>query len=412
MENEKVNLYVEKIVNQELFWLLENNCLVLRNIDKNNHPTRKPILLTPHEFTVLDHPDLRETLLQCSCDEGKNEHELISKAPVCFSSTQRLNNFKANREKEYCFHIQAALHPSFFIERNITFHQLLCENKEPISATEGPVAILSIVPRLVAVHDDLTWGILGSFGIQNSLVCCLSVCKHEKKKCSHMKRYIEDCDRRELDPELCTASSEEPLLSVESSVKIPFFPLPRKRLASGLDRWPSEIRPEKELYHGTCHCEKQNRWCFEEKVGTARIFTPSTIITQTIEDDILKNIDVFVGRTRNCKCTLSCDGQAMTLINVDNHNFVSYAALTLFHSILGHGSPSSYLFANMLISTYSWSSTVETLSSTQTQRIIRPGEAHCPDHYLSGFLHSQLRFPMATGQTATKASISFLKANK
>ena len=195
-----------------------------------------------------------------------------------------------------------------------------------------------------------------------------------------MKRYISDCELQDLDPEVCTASSEEPVLSVKSTVKIPFFPLPldlaerNHRLASGLESWPAEIRPEEELFNGTCDCEKLNCWKYQEKIGTARILTPSTIISKTQDNGIIKDIEVFVGKTETCKCTLSPDCQSLTLINVDNRSFVSYSTLTLFHSILGHGSPSCYLFSNLLKSTYAWSSTTENLSFDKFQRIIRPGE--------------------------------------
>ena len=199
---------------------------------------------------------------------------------------------------------------------------------------------------------------------------------------------------RDIDPQICNASDEEGEVKVKSSKPIPFFPLPLEvthkihRLSAGLEHWPSEIHPEQDLLDGTCFCEKKNKW-IEKKIGNCRIFTPSTIITKTmvkkiektidnevekeIEKDIEKEITVFAGKTTTCKCVLSPDCQSLALINVDNKNFVAYSTLTLFHSILGHGSPSVYLFTNILKSTYSWSSAVECLSFSGLYKIIRPG---------------------------------------
>ena len=382
MSSPAVDAYVKKVVETGNIWLLDHNCVVICTLDKSNRLSRKAVLITPTSFTSQQNYQLRETIFQCSCIEAEKEHLLISKAHVCFASTKQLECFADSRKEQYCIHALAALNENFLIRGEMSYWALINEHEcDDNLANDGPVSFLLEVPKLIAVHDGLTWGVLGPFGARNGLVCLLSTCKEQKNRCSHRKKYIDHCEERDVDPELFTASTEEPLISVLSSKKIPFFPLPielahaNHMLSSGLLRWPAQISPEQDtLENGHCPCEKQNSWTFEERVGIARIFTPSTIINKTIEGGVAKDIEVFVGKTDSCTCQLNADCQSLTLLNVDNKNFVSYSALSLFHAILGHGTPSCYIFANMLRSSYAWSSATESLSYSLVYKVIRSGD--------------------------------------
>ena len=72
MTDQKTLEYVEQTLEKKAFWVLENNALVLRDLDKNCRLARKAIVLTPSEFTVIDKQNLRMTLLKCSCGEAKD----------------------------------------------------------------------------------------------------------------------------------------------------------------------------------------------------------------------------------------------------------------------------------------------------------------------------------------------------
>ena len=280
-------------------------------------------MITPETFTSQDDYDRREIVLRCSCAEAEVEHKLITKAPICFASTNKLDHFAASRREKYCFHLLAAVSETFLVQDLTYKNYLRAHEHDDDEEYYEPVIFLSDKPRLIAVHDGMTWGVMGPFGVKNGLVCFLSTCRDMQNRCTHLKKYLGHCEERDIDPELFTAGTEEPQISVLSSQKIPFFPLPielahtNHMLSSGLLMWPAQIRPET-FAQGHCYCESKNSWKSEEKIGVARIFTPGTIVTKTLDGGVAKDIEVYVGKTEYCSCQLSADCQSLTLINVDN----------------------------------------------------------------------------------------------
>ena len=88
--------YVEKLKRDKLFWLLEDNVLVFRDMDKIGRPARKSIVLTPRTFTALTDPTRYEQdfklylLLYQDANGGKTKKDTNVRMFVC---TQNLNEW-------------------------------------------------------------------------------------------------------------------------------------------------------------------------------------------------------------------------------------------------------------------------------------------------------------------------------
>ena len=144
-------------------------------------------------------------------------------------------------------------------------------------------------------------------------------------------------------------------------------------LANGLETYPAEIHPEKEMLDGFCPCDEKNPWEAEIKIGTAKILTSTALIDKTRTDNGMQDIKVYVATTNRCSCKLSPDGQRHALLNVNNQYFIHYSTLLLFLSIIVHGTPSFNLFTNILHNVYWWSTGMQNLSITRMYKIVRPG---------------------------------------
>ena len=184
--------YVQKLLMTKHFWLLDDNYLIIRERDKTNRLSRRAVVVSPQTFTSQDNYESRVTILRCSCPQAEEEHKLISKAPICFASTNKLQHFADSRREKYCIHLLAALSENFIVRGEISYRDLLIDYDNDIYNEEenGPVSFLLDLPKLIAVHDGMTWGVMGPWGVKNGLVCFLSTCKEMKNRCSHLKKYL------------------------------------------------------------------------------------------------------------------------------------------------------------------------------------------------------------------------------
>ena len=376
-ENTPENLYSVKLRSADAFWLLEDKSIVIREKDRNFALTRNGVVLTPCSFFAHG-TGVECTFLKCSCAHAKNEYSILSDSLPMFEMEKNLRDFAALRQKNACIHVRTVMNPIFYIKDDLTYEAFVSNHQEfDIPMLDGPVAHLSDRPRLIAVHDQITWSVLSSFGAKSGLSCASAQCTDVQSRCTHMERYQVICEDLGEDPQLFAACSDEPINNVRSQEPIP-FPLSTelqkkcRDIAMGMDYLPSEIHPEPERLRGTCGCPEKHPWMDEVCIGTAKILTASALVDKTVENGEVKDISVYVGVTKKCKCRLSADGQALTLLNVDNKHFIAYPLLLLFLSILVHGAPSFNLFSNMLVDVYHWSID-EKLRLGLVKNIVRPG---------------------------------------
>jgi hypothetical protein len=158
--------------------------------------------------------------------------------------------------------------------------------------------------------------------------------------------------------------SDKAKYCVKSYQSIDFFPMTENmklqchRYASGLQQYPSEIRPEVEAMRGTCKCGFP--WTHEKKINKAKIITSATIRTKTVlPSGFETDIDVYVGRTSQCHCKFNPDCQDLTLLNINNSYFMEYSTLTMFLGIFANGHPSCHLFTNIIKTVLNWASIVK-----------------------------------------------------
>ena len=241
------------------------------------------------------------------------------------------------------------------------------------------MCVLSEKPRLIAIHDGMTWSVLGSFGIKSGLVCCLSTCKDRKNKCSHLEAYVKTCENQDIEPDIFKSNTEEPILNIRSFKPISYHPMAEAlrtkshRLAAGLDHFPDVIQPDEEDLNGHCMCPEKHPWASLVHTGRARIFSPSTVVDTTVVENKEHPIEVYVGTTDKCTCRLSADGQSLTLLNINDRDFLTYGLLTQFLAIICHGTPAYSMYANMLYHTYTWSAVGAQVSKKGLETIIRAG---------------------------------------
>ena len=363
------------------YWLLDDDhSIALRCKGKNNAFTRKAVVVTPRPFSTHENINNNVILLKCSCAEAKGENKIISEAFTILDSDQKLNDFVKKRTDTYCIHAKVVSLPSFLIHDEICYLDFVREQAEvSLNIHEGPVAPLCSKPRLIAVHGGISWAVLGAFGSKSGLSCCAASCSSTASRCSHMERYKGRCEDEGVDPVLFGACDDEPENKTRSKKPIP-FPLPIdlqtkcQDLASGKQQYPTTIRPDDDdLFGGTCPCEQRNPWVNQRRHGKAQIMSPGTVIDQIWNNGEASEIEVYVGYTDYCNCTLSPDGQSLGLINVDDKHFLTYSSLLLFLSILIHGTPTFNLFATMLFDVYFWSTCKTGVTLDKMRKIVRPG---------------------------------------
>ena len=153
----------EKMVDEKSVWLLEDNVLVIRDWDKVGRLTRKAVVLKPRSFHAKNDPSYNVTLLLCSCDNSVYEHEILDTAPVSFGTTIDLLHFHQKRMTKACAHVHVVLQNELTLDQGESYADILNTN-EPVDldVIEKPLAFLSPKPRLIAVFDGLTWGVLGA----------------------------------------------------------------------------------------------------------------------------------------------------------------------------------------------------------------------------------------------------------
>ena len=64
-------------------------------------------------------------MLRCTCLEAEVEHELVSKAPICFASKNKLTHFAESRREKYCIHALAAVNDNFIVRGETSYHDLI-----------------------------------------------------------------------------------------------------------------------------------------------------------------------------------------------------------------------------------------------------------------------------------------------
>ena len=218
--------YAEKCMKEQDYWLLEDNVLVIRDQDILGRLGKKAIVLTPRTYYAINDPTFHTTLLLCSCLDSIDEHEILDKAPACFGSSIELACFAQKRNDKACLHVRVALRKEFLVAPGITYAQILQQNDHEIATIEKPDCVLKQVkPHLRAVFDDMSWGVLGPFGSKGSVTCCMSTCKDNKNSCSHLKKYLQLCDERNVPPELYMANTEAPKVIIYSYKRLAFHPL-------------------------------------------------------------------------------------------------------------------------------------------------------------------------------------------
>ena len=248
-------LYALRLRGAELYWLLEDNTIAVRDCGEVYGITRRGVVLTPCSFIA---ENVQKSILKCSCQDGMSENILISDTLPIIESELRLNDFIKRRQKNYCIHARTVLLPSFFIKDGITYANLINPNTEiNIPVIEDSIAYLSERPRLIAVNDEVSWSILGVFGSKGGLVCLSAQCSNNQSKCSHLEYYVRKCNERGIDPQLYTACNDDPINTVRSERTIPFplsaeLQLKCQNLSNGLEHYPNEIRPEQGKLEGCC----------------------------------------------------------------------------------------------------------------------------------------------------------------
>ena len=373
-------LYALKLRSNGSFWVLDDKSLVIRDKGKNVQLTRKGVVLTPCSFSVQGQY-LEKVLLKCTCVDAKSEYKILSNSLPIFQMEKSLLDFVSLRQQKACDHVKTALSSTFFIQDDITYMRFINENAEfDIETIDGPVAYLSEKPRLIAVHDCISWSVLGAFGAKSGLTCSSAQCTALQSRCSHMECYQGKCDDMGIDPQLFGACNDDPINEVRSSSPIPFPLSPELQtkchsLGMGWAHHPAEIHPEPDRLLGTCNCDEKNPWVEEICIGPGKVLTSSAWVDRTMENGEVKSIKVFVGVTNKCKCKLSADGQSHALLNVDDRHFLSYSLLFFLLSLLIHGTPSFNLFSNMLHDVYHWC-TGDEQTLSKIRKVVRPGETY------------------------------------
>ena len=120
--------YAKRISKDGLFWLLEDNVLVMRDMNKWGHPVRKAVVLTPRTFCVTGDSHRQVTMLLCSCNDNIHEHELVDAAPPFFDSLEELMYFRRKRDEKACVHTKVALQRELIIQDNVSYCNIINVN--------------------------------------------------------------------------------------------------------------------------------------------------------------------------------------------------------------------------------------------------------------------------------------------